>query len=109
MNKIKISTIPPIIVNGLFETDFQRKANLFNNFFSSQCSIIENGSSLPDFSNYTENYISDIIFCDDDISRIIKNLNPNKGHGFDGISIRMIQLYVVTQLSFLCQPSLELL
>ena len=92
MNKIKIPTIPPIIVNGLFETDFQRKANLFNNFFSSQCSIIENGSSLPDFSNYTENCISDIIFCDDDISRIIKNLNPNKGHGFDGISIRMIQL-----------------
>ena len=70
----------------------KRKANLFNNFFSSQCSILENGSSLPDFSNYTENCISDIIFCDDDFSRIIKNLNPNKGHGFDGISIRMIRL-----------------
>ena len=27
MNKIKIPTIPPIIVNGLFETDFQRKAS----------------------------------------------------------------------------------
>ena len=49
MEIIKIPTMPPVILN------FQRKANHFNNFFSSQCSILENGSSLHDFSNYTEN------------------------------------------------------
>ena len=29
---------------------------------------------------------------EDDIYRILKNLNPEKAHGLDNISIRMIQL-----------------
>ena len=92
MNKIKIRTIPPILVNGILETDFQRKTNIFNKFFSGQCSILENGSSLPNFSNYTEKHISEVMFRNDDISKIVKNLNPSKAHAPDDISIRKIQL-----------------
>ena len=32
------------------------------------------------------------MFTKDDIAKIIKNLNPNKVHGFDMISIRMIKI-----------------
>ena len=31
-------------------------------------------------------------FTKDDISKIIKNLNPNKAHDFDMISIRMLKI-----------------
>ena len=92
MNKIKIPAIPPLLINGNLETDFQTKANLFNVFFSNQCTIVNNQSSLPAFSYNTELRLSDITFTSDDICKIIKNLNLNKAHGHNGISIKMIQL-----------------
>ena len=36
--------------------------------------------------------LSTISFTKDDIAKIIKNLNPNKAHGFDVIIIRMIKI-----------------
>ena len=92
MNKIKVTVIPPLLVNGVLETDFQRKANIFNDFFSAQCSIIDNSSILPEFSFLTNNRISDVVFSHEDISKIINDLNPNKSQGHDGISVKMIQL-----------------
>ena len=43
-----IMIIPPLIVNNCFETDFLKKANIFNEYFASQCSLITNNSTLPD-------------------------------------------------------------
>ena len=65
MNKIKVPVIPPLLVNGVLETDFQRKANIFND----QCSIIDNSSILPEFSFLTNNRISDVVFSHEDISK----------------------------------------
>ena len=36
--------------------------------------------------------ISDVLFSSSDLSKIIQELNPNKAHGHDNISIKMIQL-----------------
>ena len=57
LNKIKIPTIPPLLVNGTFETDFGKKAGIFNVFFANQCSIINNGSALPAISYKTNKTI----------------------------------------------------
>ena len=40
LNKIEIPTIPPLLVNGTFETDFRKKAGIFNTFFADQSSIL---------------------------------------------------------------------
>ena len=40
----------------------------------------------------TNNFLSTISFTKDDIAKIIKNLNLNKAHSFDMISIRMIKI-----------------
>ena len=109
MNKIKIPTIPPLLMNGKLETDFQTKANMFNVFFSNQCTIENNQSSLPSFINKTGLRLPNITFSLDDICKIIKNLNPNKAHGHDGISIKMIQLCgnsLTTPLSIIFQNAL---
>ena len=40
MNNVKVPSIPPLLVDGTFETDFEKKAGIFNAFFSKQCNII---------------------------------------------------------------------
>ena len=66
---------------------------MLNDFFSKQCSTIVNNSSLP--TNVTfeiEKRLSTFDFSTGNILKFIKALNPNKAHGHDGISIRMIKL-----------------
>ena len=92
LGKSKIPLIPPLLVNNSFETDFLKKANMFNEHFSSQCSVLNNSSILPELSYLTNSRLSDILINHDGILKIIKDLNPSKAHGFDGISIRMIKM-----------------
>ena len=53
---------------------------------------MQNSSSLPSFYLRTDETLSSLNINNDDIFAIIKNLNPNKFHRWDYISIRMIQL-----------------
>ena len=46
INNKQVLNIPPILLNGVFISN-QNKANLFNEFFVQQCSILQNGSVLP--------------------------------------------------------------
>ena len=76
-----------------FVTNFLEKAKLFNSFFSKQCSLINNGSTLPTHMKYlTNNRLSSISFSQEDIAKKIQNLDSGKAHGHDSISIRMLKL-----------------
>ena len=46
VNSSKIPMVPPLPVDNKLVTDFWDKANLFNNFFTEQCSPISNGSTV---------------------------------------------------------------
>ena len=93
VNGKNIPLIPPILVNDQLVTNFLEKANLFNDFFIQQCNTIENDSTLPSDLNFeTAERISSFDISKDKITRIIKSLDPNKAHGHDGISIRMLKL-----------------
>ena len=94
LNNKKIPLIPPLYHQGDFITNFKIKAELFNSFFASQCSLIKNDSKLPSYLNYkTENRLSTVNFSIDDIAKILQNLDPKKVHGHDKISFRMLQLF----------------
>ena len=68
------------------------KADLFNGLFVEQCSIYDNGSTLP-ASYIRPDQTLDFIDTDDHkILKAIRNLNPNKAHGCDNISIRMLKI-----------------
>ena len=92
LGRVKVPSNPPLLANGTFVSNFKEKAELFNNFFSKQCTILSNGSHLPNFAFKIDKRINNVVFTSEDISKIIKGLNPNKAHGHDEISIRMIQL-----------------
>ena len=84
----KIPTIPPLLVNDIFEST----SNIFNKYFAKQCSIIDNGSVLPNMTYKTDNRINEVLLSRELILNIIKDLNPNKAHDCDGISIKMIKM-----------------
>ena len=89
----KVPVIPPIMHENNFVTKFKDKADLFNKYFANQCSLLQNGSTLPEHDLFVpHNFLNDIILSDDDILQSIHRLDSNKSHGFDGISIRMLKL-----------------
>ena len=93
VNDKKIPIILPLYQNGTFITDFCQKAELFNSFFAEQCSILQNSSKRPtNLAPRTDQSLTSINFSKDDILKIIQNLNLNKTHGPDKISIRMIKI-----------------
>ena len=92
MNKSRAPKIPPILFNGRFILSCAEKAGIFNDFFSKQCKLILNTSTLPEFAYLTEKRISNITFSETDILTLIRNLNPNKAAGSDGISGQMLLL-----------------
>ena len=92
LNKAKIPIIPPLLENGLFVTDFTEKAQIFNDYFILQCTTIDTGSEIPHDAPVPTSQISEFLISDDKILNIIRSLNPNKAHGWDEISVRIIKL-----------------
>ena len=103
--------IPPLLVNNKFVIDFKAKANIFNDFFSKQCTTLANGSKLPENQVYlTNSGINSVPFSDNLVINIIRNLNVTKVHGNDDISIRMIKMCeesLVRPLSMIFRSSLD--
>ena len=82
--------IPPLFHGNEYVTDFQKKAELFNSFFVKQWSLISNSSEIPfNFYYITEKRLNTLNVSNNDIEKIIKNLDLNKAHGHDKINIRM--------------------
>ena len=93
--------IPPLYHKNEFVIDFKKKAELFNSFFADQCSLISNSSELPGKLEYlAQSCLSSITFSKDNIPKMIQNLDPNKAHGNDQISIRMLKLCSAS----ICKP-----
>ena len=89
----KIPLIPPLFHKNRFITDFKEKAELFNSFFSGQCSLLKNCIKLPTNLRYvTDKRLGTVNFTTDYIEKIIVSLNPNKAHDHDSISICMLKI-----------------
>ena len=75
LNNKKIPCIPPIYHNNNYITDFKEKAEIFNNFISKQCTIVNNTSKLlTDSLKITNGCISIISVTNDNILKIYGSL-----------------------------------
>ena len=92
LNKAKIPEIPPLMEDDIFVIDFASKAQIFNEYFILQCTTLDTGSEVPNDLPVTASQLQEFIISDDKVLEIIRNLIPNKVHGCDGISVRMIKL-----------------
>ena len=89
LNNKKIRTIVPLFNESRFITDFTKKSEDYIFFF---CTMHPYNSSLPADVNYiVDKRLSTVTFSAKDI-RNIQNLNSNKAHGHDNISIRMLRI-----------------
>ena len=76
------------------EQILKRKLNLLILFFANQCTLMNSSSVLPNnLAKLTNKSLDRVNFSTGDTSKIINNLDPNKAHGHDMLSIRMIKLY----------------
>ena len=92
-NGKKIQVIPPLSINNKLISDFKMKANHFNSFFASQCTMLDNNSTIPEIPTYlTDSKLSSLQFEDKDIIKIIRSLDTNKADGHDSISIKMLKI-----------------
>ena len=93
LNNKKFPLIPPLFHENCFIADFKEEAELSNSLFSNQCSLLKNCSKLPTNPRYvTDKRLRTINFTTNNIEKIIVSLNPNKAHGHDNISIRMLKI-----------------
>ena len=62
------------------------KANIFNKFFADQCTPLENGSILPKRQTFlTQSRLCTLAFNEEELIKIIRNLNIHKAHGHDDV------------------------
>ena len=68
-----MSIIPSLLINNKLISDFEVKANYFNDFFASQCTPLNNNSKIPETQSYVINTkLSSVKFESKDISNIIR-------------------------------------
>ena len=67
--------------------------NRFQRIFANQCSLITSSRILPtDYELFTDESLSNVIFTDNGIGSIIRDLGPNKTHSHNIISIHMLKI-----------------
>ena len=91
LNKGKTPEIPPLLENDTFVFDLVTKAEIFNDYFLLQCSTLNTESDIPQNSTFNIAKLSTISITDEKILKIIRSLKPNKAHGWDNVSVRMIK------------------
>ena len=91
LNSIKIPPVLPLLISGETITNIVEKGNIFYEFLASQCTALKNNSKLTLLSKNTDKRLN-TVSIKKDVTSIIKSLNPTKAHGFDKISICMVQL-----------------
>ena len=97
-NGKKLPIIPPLLVNNKLIIEMEGRANIFNKYLASQCTTINNNSVLfPILNHLTDDKLSSFNISSEVTFQLIKTLDPNKAHGHDKTSVKMLKL---------CAPSL---
>ena len=92
LNRSKVPRIPPLFHNNTFITNCKLKAEIFNDYFSSQCTPFHNDSNLPPFTKLTNEKIETLTISDDEIKLLLKNIDITKSTGPDNISATMLKM-----------------
>ena len=90
MNKCMAPKIPPLLLINNLYLIAKKKLNTSMISFSQQCKPIMNNSVLPNLTLLPDQNIENISIENCDMISLIRNINPNKASGSDGISGQML-------------------
>ena len=68
MNNIKIPSVRPILISSETITNIVQKASIFNDFFASHCTPLENNSKLSFLLMSTDKRLSTVFIKKDNIT-----------------------------------------
>ena len=81
------------MVDDKHATDIRTKGNIFNEYFTEQCTLLKNSSVLLINQTFlTQSRFTSLDFNEKEIFKIIRALNMHNVPGHDNISIRMINI-----------------
>ena len=84
--------ICPLLINKLI-SDFEVKANYFNDFFASQCTPLNNNRKTPEIQSYVTNTKQSSVKIENkDINYTIRSLDVTEAHSHDNIPNRMLKI-----------------
>ena len=90
---MKIPLIPPLLVDNKHVTDIKTKANIFNEYFAEQCTLLKHSSVLTIIQTFlTLSRLTFLDFNEEEILKIISALDIHRARGHDDISIRIIKV-----------------
>ena len=75
-NKKSFNTLP-ILEYGLFVTNLEVKANLLNNYFVRQCSVIDTNITIPAFLPRCSTLLQSVGIDREKVPNIIRSLDTN--------------------------------
>ena len=84
-------SIPPLIENGSPISSDEDKAELLNEYFTSQTIPPETNVPLPETTYLTDARLDSVNITPHIVRKILKNLNPSKASGPDFISNRVLK------------------
>ena len=73
-------------------SDIKKKCDLFTLYFAEQCTPLVNNSKLPSVLTVPTKSLLELFYFFVDHIGDVKKLDPNKAHGHNMISIRMLKL-----------------
>ena len=77
----KVPDTPPLLFDGEIISNNCQKTTIFNKYFASQCTPLQNSSNLPTLRLRTDKTFSSLSISEDDIFAVIENLNSKKSYG----------------------------
>ena len=102
IDKKKNINIPRLLENGLFVTNLEAKANIFDEFFVQMYSESSTSSTLPSFTPRSRARLEGFAINREKALRLIRSLDSKKAHGCDEISITMIKICDLSIVEPLC-------
>ena len=94
--------IPPLLENGLFITNLEKKATILNNHFVLQCSEVVTSSTLPAFRPRSRSLLEEVDIDSEKVLKLIRSLDLKNVHGCDDVSIAMIKICDASIVEPLC-------
>lgn len=85
------SCIPTLTMNGEYAEDDVQKADMLNDYFSSQTLINDQNKQLPHLDTCTNNKLNSIIISSQDVRDILDNLDINKACGPPHFNPRLLR------------------
>ena len=102
-NKVK-SGIPSLLIGDKVISSPEMKCKIFNDHFIKKAKLPENLPPLPDVNVETDHTLESITVTQEDVNKILKNLDTSKASGPDGISNTVLKKTA----AIICRPLCKL-